>query len=171
MTDPTPSPQPPCHAARWRAATLAGCLLLALGLTAGISMFEQFKAQVAHLQTQLKNTAQIRYIAVLLDAGQAPALLVTFDPREAALQVQRLNEVKEGREDSLQLWALPAGGPPRSLGVLGSASKTLQLPAREPSLAGVQRLAISVEGKGGAGDGSGPRLPYLFTGALVQKAM
>lgn len=171
MPEAAPTPATPCHAARWRAATVACLLLIAFGFTAGMSMFEQFKVQVAHLQTQLKTLPQIKYIAVLLDAQQAPALLVTLDPQDGALQIQRLNSVKEGREDTMQLWALPASGQPVSLGILESSGKTLRLPARDATLAGVPRLAISVENKGGALEGRGPRLPWLFTGAVVQKAL
>ena len=171
MTDTTPAPNPPCHAARWRAATVACLLLLALAVTAGLSMFEQFKAQIAHLQVQLKTTARIQYIAVLLDDQRAPALLVTLDLQDRALHLQRLNGVKEGREDSMQLWALPVGGKPVSLGVLESSSKTLRLPANDRTLMNVPQLAISVENRGGASEGRGPRLPYLFSGAVVQKAL
>jgi anti-sigma-K factor RskA len=171
MPDNSQPLQRPCHAARWRAATIACLLVLALGVATGVSMFEQFKAQTSHLQAKLKATSQIKYIAVMLDAQQAPAMLVTLDPQDGALQIQRLNGVKEGREDSMQLWALPAGGQPRSLGVLESTGKTLQLPANDSSLAGVPQLAISVESKGGAIPDHGPRLPWLFTGALVQKAL
>ena len=134
-------------------------------------MFEQFKAQIEHLQTKLQNTSQIKYIAVLLDGKQTPALLVTLDPLDGALQLQRLNSVAEGREDSLQLWALPAAGKPRSLGVLTSSSKTLRLPANDKTLADVPQLAISVESKGGAAPGGEPSLPYLFQGAVVHKAL
>ena len=92
-------------------------------------MFEQFKAQVQHLQGQLKDTAQIKYIAVLVDANQAPAVLVTMALQDNALQLQRLNSVTEGREDTMQLWALSDGDPARSLGVLESKCKTLRLTA------------------------------------------
>ena len=39
------------------------------------------------------------------------------------------------------------------------------------ALAQASQLAISVEDKGGVPESRGPRLPYLFTGALVQKAL
>jgi anti-sigma-K factor RskA len=55
--------------------------------------------------------------------------------------------------------------------VLSPGGKTLQLPATEAALAGVGQLAISVENRGGAAPSGGPRLPYLFNGALVQKAL
>ncbi len=162
---------PPCHVARWRAATIGCLLVLGFAVAAGISMFEQFKAQVQHLQGKLQTTARIKYIAVLLDAQQGAAMLVTFDPQDRALQIQRLNAVAEGRDDSMQLWALPAHGKPRSLGVLESSGKTLRLSVEEQSMAGALHLAISVEGKGGSAPGSGPSLPFLFKGAAVQKAL
>ncbi len=171
MMQTTPPVQPPCHAARWRAATILSLLLIAIGVATGMSMFEQFKAQVQHLQTKLQTTSQIKYIAVLLDAQQAPAMLVTLDPQDGALQIQRLNTVAEGREDSMQLWALPANGQPRSLGILESSGKTLRLAGNDATLADMAQLAISVENRGGVSQSTGPTLPYLFTGAVVQKAL
>jgi anti-sigma-K factor RskA len=168
----TTSPLPPIASSSWWRAATIGCLLvMAIAAATGVSMFEQFKAQVNQLQTKLKNVAQIKFIAVLTDDKMAPALLVTLDPQDDALQIQRLNSVAEGREDSMQLWALSADGKPRSLGVLGSSGKTLRLPATEKTLADVPELAISVEAKGGVEQGRGPRLPYLFKGAVVQKAL
>lgn len=162
---------PPCHAGRWRAATIACLLVMAIAAAAGASMYEQFKAQLAHLQAQLRSAPQVRYIAVLLDDKRAPAMLVTLDPQERALRLQRLNNVTEGREDTMQLWATAADGKARSLGILEGRSKTLQLPADDKTLQDVSQLAISVENKGGVTQAQGPRLPYLFTGAVVQKAL
>ena len=93
----------------WRAATIALLVLLSVGAAASASMFEQFKAQIQHIQTQLKDTAQVKYIALLMDDKQAPAMLVTMNLQDNALQIQRLNAVTEGREDSMQLWALSDG--------------------------------------------------------------
>lgn len=155
----------------WRAGAIGCLVLLAVALATGMSMFEQFKAQIQHVQGQLKDTAQVRYIAVLNDANQSAALLVTMALQDNALQIQRLNAVTEGREDSMQLWALSEGDPVRSLGVLQSKGKTLRLPATERDLASATTLAISVEDKGGAQPGKGPRLPYLFKGSVIQKAL
>ena len=155
----------------WRATAIGSLLALALGVATSMSMFEQFKAQIQHLQVKLKDTSQIKYIAVLNDDKHAPAMLVTLDPQEGALQIQRLNAVSEGREDSMQLWALPASGQPRSLGVLESKGKTLRLSANDATLANASQLAISVEDKGGVPESRGPRLPYLFKGTVVQKAL
>ena len=159
------------HIAWWRAATIACLLVIAIATATGVSMFEQFKAQIHHLQTQLQKTAQVRYLAVLLDDSQAPAMLITLDPQEGALQIQRLSTLTEGRADIMQLWALPADGQPRSLGVLASAGKTLRLPISDKALVGVAELAISVEDKSATTQRSEPSLPYLFKGAVVQKAL
>lgn len=155
----------------WRAATIFCLLLLALAGTAGWSMFEQFSAQVRDLQQKVQKTAQLQFVAVLLDEKNEPAILVTQVSGESALQLQRLNAVVEGGEDSMQLWALPATGPARSLGVMTAKLKTLRLPANEQTLAEVARLAISVENKGGVTQAQGPRLPYLFSGSVVRKAL
>ena len=98
-------------------------------------------------------------------------MLATFDPQTATLQLQRLNTVREGREDSMQLWALRPGQPPQSLGVLTPAQQTPQLSIQADALAGARELAISVENKGGVPPAQGPRLPWLFKGTLIVKAL
>jgi anti-sigma-K factor RskA len=168
---PSPAPARPGVSAWWRAATYALLVVLAILWASGFSLMAQFTAQVQHLQDQAAHTAHIRYVAVLLDDKAQPALLVTLDPQDQALQLQRLNAVQEGREDTMQLWALRAGTAPVSLGVLPSKVATLRLPVAMDALDGTTQLAISVEDKGGVDASKGPRLPYLFQGALVQKAL
>jgi anti-sigma-K factor RskA len=169
--NPTEPAARPRTSKLWLGISVVLALVLLLGAATTASMVEQLKAQIVHLQERLLVTPQVRYVSVLLDAQELPALLVTMDPQAGVLQLQRLNEVKEGREDSMQLWALSADQPPRSLGVIQSKFKTLQLPAKEAQLTGVTKLAISVENKGGVPEAVGPRLPYLFQGWLIQKAI
>ena len=170
MNNTVPPPSTPTHVSRWRIATIICLILLALAAATGMSMMEQFKAQLSHLQGKLKNTPQIRYIAVLLDDQHRPAQLVTFDPQDGFVQIQRLNDVKEGQEDSMQLWALDDSGRPLSLGVITPRIKTAQLPASDKILSQAAGLAVSVENKGGVEPGQPPRLPYLFSGTLIRKA-
>ena len=161
----------------WRALAITALIVIALCITAALSMFEQFKAQIAHLQVQVQRIPQVQFLGVLLDAQQVPAMLITFDPADGALQIQRLNDVKEGREDTMQLWAIGTPGTtatqvaPVSLGVLPSRAKTVRLPLGAQTLQGVSTLAISVENKGGVESSKGPRLPDLYQGAWVQKAL
>jgi len=168
-TSETPEPIPP-YTTGWRLATIVCLVILAVAAASGVGMYEMFNAQIGHLQAKLKNVPQTKYIAVLLDAQQAPGVLVTFDPQDGFLQLQRLTDIKEGPNDSLQLWDTSVPSQPQSLGVLTPKLKTAQLPVTEKTLAAVRQLAISVENRGGAEPGAQPLQPYLYRGALIQKA-
>lgn len=167
METTTPAPR----RGYWRAATYFLLVVMLIAGTTVWSIFEQFTAQVADLQKKVQKTAQLQYVSVLLDAKGEPALLITQVSGELALQVQRLNAVVEGREDTMQLWAVPASGAARSLGTLPAKLKTLRLAVDEQTLAQVPTLAISVENRGGVIDSQGPRLPYLFSGPVIRKAL
>lgn len=174
---PSPAFNPPqadasrLRARRWRLATLLTSLLLALAVAAGVSLYEQFKAQVAYLHQQLKGIPQVSHLAVLLDAQHQPAMLATLNRHGQAMALQRLNEVREGRADSLQLWALNAQGQAQSLGVLTAKLATMQVQVSEQDLHQAVELAISVEAKGGTSASQGPRLPFLFRGHWIRKAL
>lgn len=155
----------------WRMLAVALMVVLLIGWAASASMVEQLKAQIAHAQAKLADQPQITQVAVLVDSQGLPAMLATFTAKDNKLQLQRLNEVKEGREDSMQVWALDASGKPRSLGIVGSKYKTLQMPVLPVDLQGATELAISAENKGGVAAGAPPSLPWLFKGWLVQKAI
>ena len=155
----------------WRALAILLALLLFVGGATGISLFEQFRTQIRHLQGRLVEQPQIRQLAVLLDTQQRPAMLVTIDIHSRVIQLQRLNDVREGREEGLQLWALDGELAPRSLGVIERRLQTPQLAFPPAALAGATELAVSVEGKDGTSDGHGPSLPWLFRGHLVDKAI
>ena len=155
----------------WCALSIFLALIVLLGWALGASMYEQFKAQVHHLEAKLVEIPQVREVAVLLDDAQAPAMLLTYDPKNQKLQVQRLNDVLEGREQALHVWAISENDTPRMLGVLTNKYKTQQLDVPVQALEGARTLAISVENKDrGPRDGK-PRQPLLFKGWLVQKAI
>lgn len=144
--------------ALWRTATAAGALATVLAVTVGLN-----------LRDQLQNAPAVQYVAVLSDDKDAASMLVTFDPKKKQLVLQRVGGYREGDDKSLQLWALPPGGAPRSLGVLGNAPG-LRLAASASDVA-VPALAISLEAKGGVPPGSGPKGPILFKGALIEKTL
>ena len=172
MIEPDQAPKPyDWSLQRWRLATIFSVILLSVAVATVFSMREQFKAQIEHMQAKLKSAPQIKYVAVLMDDKHAPAQLITFDPQDAHLQVQRLNDVMEGREDSMQLWALDDSGRPLSLGVLTPKLKTAQVAVTEKVLSQAAGLAISVEERGGVEPDHPPRLPYLYTGTLIKKAL
>ena len=171
QTPPTPWWQ---RIALWQGAAdmgafaTAAAVVVALRATGGLHDSSQ---QIASLQARLaeRATPQASYVAVLRDERAAAALLVTFDARAQQLQLQRVGgfDVPEGR--SLQLWALPTGGKPRSLGVLADG-RSQALPAAAGEVQGVPMLAVSLEPKGGVPSEGGPTGPVLFTGEWIQKS-
>ena len=85
---PTETTEPiPSYTTGWRLATIICLVILAVAAASGVGMYEMFNAQIGHLQAKLKNVPQTKYIAVLLDAQQAPGVLVTFDPQDGFLHL------------------------------------------------------------------------------------
>jgi anti-sigma-K factor RskA len=165
------SPSRPGVSAWWRVLAIVLALALLLAWAFSASLFEQLKAQIQHLQARLIEVPQVREVSVLLDASQQAAMLVTYDPLSQKLQVQRLNTVKEGREESLHLWALSDTDTPRLIGVLTSRYQTTQLDVPPQALEGAQALGLSVEAKDKGPAGGLPHQPWLFKGWLVKKAI
>lgn len=154
-------------AALWRLAGGGGLALALLATGTAVVQHEQLGTQIASLQAQLQNQPTIRYVAVLNDAQANAAMLVTFDPRTTRLTLQRVGGYQEASDRSLQLWALPPGQPPQSLGVLGRDA-LLRLSAAEAALRHTPALAISLEPQGGVPSERGPTGPVLFKGAVIQ---
>lgn len=145
--------------ALWRGATAAGALATVLAVVVGVN-----------LRDQLHNAPAVQYVAVLSDDKDAASMLVTFDPKKKQLVLQRVGGYSEGNDKSLQLWALPPGAAPRSLGVLDNAP-ALRLAASESDVHAVPTLAITLEAKGGVPAGSGPKGPVVFKGTLIEKTI
>lgn len=158
----------------WRGAAAAGAMATLAAVVVGVQVNGGLRAttgaQIAALQQQLQATPQIQYVAVLADDQAAASMLVTFDPRNNQLVLQRVGDFQEGADKSLQLWALPPAGGPRSLGVLGQ-EKLLTLAAGEADVRQVPTLAISLEPRGGVPSETGPTGPVLFKGALIQRQL
>jgi anti-sigma-K factor RskA len=156
----------------WRGATAAGALMAAVAVVTGFNAstrVDQLSAEVAQLSGKLAATPEIQYVAVLADDKSSASMLVTFDPKSNKLVLKRVGGFKEQADKSLQLWALPPGAGPKSLGVLGS-DPVVRLTAAGSDVREVPTLAISLEPKGGAPTGSGPSGPVLFKGALIETA-
>ena len=126
--------------------------------------------QVRELSAKLSTAPEIQYVAVLADDKSAASMLVTFDPKNQKMTLKRVSGFQEQTDKSLQLWALPKTGSPKSLGVLGSDA-VIRLTATGNDVKEVPLLAISLEPKGGVPAGSGPSGPVLFKGALLQTAL
>lgn len=167
----------------WRGLTAAGTLAAAVAVVVGANLSNVnagLGGQVAGLDGQVKDlTARlatvsrapdIQYVAVLADDKAAASVLVTFDQKNNQLVLKRVAGVQVQAGKSLQLWALPDTGSPRSLGVLGNDA-VVRLTAAGQDVQQVPTLAISLEPRGGVPSAGGPTGPVLFKGALIETAL
>ena len=167
----------------WRGLTAAGTMAAVVAVVVGANLSTVntgLGAQVAGLGGQVKDlTAKlataalapdIQYVAVLADDKAAASMLVTFDQKNQKLVLKRVGGFQEQPDKSLQLWALPPTGSPKSLGVLGSDA-VVRLTATGSDVRQVPTLAISLEPKGGVPSTGGPTGPVLFKGALIETAL
>jgi anti-sigma-K factor RskA len=110
------------------------------------------------------------YLAVLSDAKtQKPVLVVSAGVKSDQLWIKTLDPAIHVADKSLELWALPSGGAPKSLGLVADSDKAaLKLvAAAEQSLGDVPALAVSLEPKGGSRTGA-PTGPVLFSGPCIK---
>lgn len=181
---PLPAPTRQRAPGFWRLGALAGAVAtvaavaVALGLRGDLRGTEQQLAQLqaqgrelatrnAALTAQLAAQPDIRYVAVLADDRASATVLATFDPKHNTLTLKRVGSYQEAADKSLQLWAIPAAGAPRSLGVLGTDA-VARFTAAEQVVGQSPLMAISLEPKGGVPGEGGPTGPVLFKGAVLQ---
>lgn len=156
----------------WRGLSSMGAGVAAVALMVGVnlnSINAKLGGEVQELTAKLSATPEIQYVAVLADDKAAASMLVTFDPKSKRLTLKRVGGFQEQADKSLQLWALPQAGGPRSLGVLGGDA-VVRLTAASNDV-NVPTLAISLEPKGGVPSSGGPTGPVLFKGTLIQTAL
>lgn len=111
------------------------------------------------------------YLAVLSDPKtQRPMLVVSAGRSSNELWVKTLDPAIHVPERSLELWALPPGQAPRSLGVIAPSEKMTALKliaTADQALAEVPTLAVSLEPPGGSPTGA-PTGPVLYTGPFLK---
>ncbi|MDP3761883.1 MAG: anti-sigma factor [Ramlibacter sp.] len=168
----------------WRGAAFAGAIATVAAVAFSLNLLGEvdrrdgqlaqlgsaratLAARNAQLAAQLQAKPEIQYVAVLADDRSAASMLVTFDPAHSTLTIKRVGGYQEAADKSLQLWALPPSGGPRSLGVLGE-NPVVKLTAAENQVREAPALAISLEPKGGVPTERGPTGPVLFKGALLK---
>lgn len=114
------------------------------------------------------NGAPPNYIAVLADNQAHQAMVVRADARLRVMTINVVAPQNIADDKSLELWALPKEGPPRSLGLLAANGViSLTLPA-DVSPQSVPALAVSLEPKGGSPNPNAPSGPVVLTGAWVK---
>jgi len=109
------------------------------------------------------------YIAVLSDPKtNQPVLVASAGRADKVLRVSTLDPAIHVSGRSLELWALPRSGVPRSLGLVSPEKAVLKLvAAADQSLGDVPALAVSLEPPGGSPTGQ-PTGPVLYSGPCVK---
>jgi anti-sigma-K factor RskA len=120
------------------------------------------------LTTYQMNAPAIDYVAALTDEQAHTALVLTADSRHRALNVRLVGNAPVASDKTLQLWAVPKRGNPRSLGVLAARGEIKLALAASAIGADVALLAVSLEPKGGSPDPNGPTGPILYKGQWLR---
>jgi anti-sigma-K factor RskA len=128
-------------------------------------------ATVVALATVLLSPApeapQGTLVVVLAGADAKPALVASADRIGRYLSVKPVARVDLAADRALELWMLPDGANPRSLGLInatGVARVALSAPADE-ALRNIPALAVSLEPRGGSPTGL-PTGPVLYSGPV-----
>jgi anti-sigma-K factor RskA len=106
-------------------------------------------------------------VVVLAGTDAKPALVASAGRLGRTLSVKPVARVDVAADRALELWMLPDGGNPRSLGLIsatGVARVALSVPADE-ALRNIPALAVSLEPSGGSPTGL-PTGPVLYTGPV-----
>jgi len=138
--------------ALWRGLAVAG---FALAFALGVSLL-------------VPRDRPLESVVVVLAGPDAkPALIATAERGSRFLTVKAVTDLGVARDRALELWMLPDGRPPQSLGLV-PASGIERVPLRSPvgvALQNVPVLAVSLEPAGGSTTGA-PTGPVLYTGRV-----
>lgn len=106
-------------------------------------------------------------VVVLAGQDAKPALVASADRNGRLLTVKAVAPLSPGADRSLQLWALPAAGNPRPLGLVpASGVVQIALPVDAgTALQNIPALAVSLEPRGGSPTGL-PTGPVLYSGPV-----
>lgn len=124
-------------------------------------------ALAALMFSQLLRKPDVIATATLASQGGATAFTVAVLEDRQSLLI-RAATVDQVQNQSYELWAVPAGGAPVSLGVVQATGETERaVPADKRALLDIGvTLAVSLEPEGGSTTGA-PTGPVMFVGALA----
>jgi len=111
---------------------------------------------------------QLDYVATLTDEQARTALVLTGDLRHQAMTVRMVGAAAVPGDKSLELWAVPKSGNPRSLGLLSERGEVRLAMTGKAVGDDVALLAVTLEPKGGSPNPNGPTGPILYKGRWVR---
>lgn len=137
-----------------------------LGFWRGAGLLATAAAAALALYIAATPAPGAHYVAVLIDAEKNPVLVARFDTDSRELSVRDLRPVAADPAHARELWIVPAGGTPKSLGLVeDNKTKTVTLSADQAAAVEQAILAISREQPGGSTTGAPGEV--LFTGPVV----
>src|SRR5207244_1810325 len=119
------------------------------------------------LLSQRAAVPEASIVAVLAGADGKPALIASARRTDAFLLVKAVSTAPVESGKALELWMLPTGAAPRSLGLIpatGLARVALPAPT-DSALANIPALAVSLEPAAGSPTGL-PTAPVLYSGPI-----
>jgi anti-sigma-K factor RskA len=121
---------------------------------------------VAFLWFSPARDADPDFVAVLTASDAVPRMVVSMHgSQELRVRVVKSWSGTEGK--SLELWALPKNGAPRSLGLVQNERDTrIRLASSDARLLNASAFAVSLEPRGGSTTGA-PTGPVLCSGAIA----
>jgi anti-sigma-K factor RskA len=150
----------------WKAA--AGAMTALAAALALFVLVEPRTTVVPQPQIPAAQRPSAPMVAILADSGRNKAV-ASWDPGARQLVLAVTGDMPVGSQHSPELWVIPAGGKPRSLGLMpeGKQAHLRLADAVAQLLAEGATIAVSVEPRGGSPTGA-PTGPVIASGALVQ---
>jgi anti-sigma-K factor RskA len=146
----------------WRGATAAATAIAAT--LAGVLVLQPLTVPAA-----IEQPAEAPMVAMLADEQKQMKVVASWNPATRQLVLAVPGDMPADSAHAHELWVIPAGGKPRSLGTMGSARQTHMRLA--DAIAALMEsgatVAISVEPPGGSRTGL-PTGPVIASGALTK---
>jgi anti-sigma-K factor RskA len=123
---------------------------------------------VVVIATRTLEAPQLDYVATLTDEKAQTALVLTGDSSRKTRTVRAVGAAPVAGDKSLELWAVPKQGNPRSLGLLSDRGEVKLALTAAAIGDDVAILAVTLEPKGGSPNPNGPTGPILYKGNWVR---
>jgi anti-sigma-K factor RskA len=137
---------------------------LQLTLWQTVAAFSTAAAVMLGIHFESKPVAPPIVVVLRSTSGEPRALVAGLSADRRAVSIQPLERVAIKPQQTLELWALPRSGAPKSLGVI--APDKLTALARHELPTDTKGLAVSVEPLGGSPTGA-PTGPVVFAGEVT----
>ncbi len=160
---PMAAPRRPSH--KWRWAGLGGAIGALAASVATFLLTPSVWTTLPQQPVPVTRPSKVLVASLMWSTGsKTPSPIAVLDPADNTLRLSSAVSVAKDRVG--QLWRIPAGGTPVSLGLIPSAvgSRLLLSPAVAPIQG--ETLAVSVEPIGGSPTGQ-PTGPVILTGSLI----